>query len=113
MPHWRQFSETSEPPGDPARAPLVALSVGLIVLCERWRTNVEDALALLRHRKASADLATAIVAAGTTVRSRGSFRFVVSCLYADTSSPPIYGWITEGFEPADLMEEKALLEELS
>ncbi len=26
---------------------------------------------------------------------------------------PVYGWFTEGFDPADLMEAKALLEELS
>jgi predicted ATPase len=26
---------------------------------------------------------------------------------------PIYGWFTEGFDPADLQEAKALLEELS
>ena len=30
-----------------------------------------------------------------------------------TSSAPVYGWFTEGFDTLDLKEAKALLEELA
>jgi predicted ATPase len=35
------------------------------------------------------------------------------CVAAREPLAPIYGWITEGFDTADLQEAKVLLEELS